>query len=98
MIIAIIQPCFVPWLGYFEQMALADIFVYFDDVQYTKRDWRNNNQLKSPAGVGPIHVPVSNASRGILINQALISYNENWEDKLLNKINEWYKTSPFFTE
>lgn len=98
MIIAIIQPCFVPWLGYFEQMAVADIFVYFDDVQYTKKDWRNNNQLKSQYGVKPIHVPVSNASTGILINQALISYNEKWEDNILNKLNEWYKKAPFFAE
>lgn len=98
MIIAIIQPCFVPWLGYFEQMAVADIFVYFDDVQYTKKDWRNNNQLKSQYGVKSIHVPVSNASTGILINQALISYNEKWEDNILNKLNEWYKRAPFFAE
>lgn len=98
MIIAIVQPCFVPWLGYFEQIAIADIFVYFDDVQYTKKDWRNNNQLKSQYGVKPIHVPVSNASTGILINQALISYNEKWEDNILNKLNEWYRRAPFFVE
>jgi hypothetical protein len=79
-------------------MAIADIFVYFDDVQYTKKDWRNNNQLKSQYGVKPIYVPVSNASTGILINQALISYNEKWEDNILNKLNEWYKKAPFFTE
>jgi hypothetical protein len=98
MIIAIIQPCFVPWLGYFEQMAIADIFVYFDDVQYTKKDWRNSNQLKSQYGVKPIYVPVRNASTGILINQALISYGERWEDNILNKLNEWYKKAPYFAE
>lgn len=98
MIISIIQPCFVPWLGYFEQMAIGDVFVYLDDVQYTKKDWRNNNQLKSPYGIKSIHVPVSNASRNILINQALISYNSRWEDDLINKITEWYKKAPFFEE
>ncbi|KAB2878372.1 WbqC family protein [bacterium] len=98
MIISIIQPCFVPWLGYFEQMAVADIFVYLDDVQYTKKDWRNNNQLKSPYGVKPIHVPVGNASRSTLIHEALISYNSKWEDDLINKITEWYKKAPFFEE
>jgi len=98
MIISIIQPCFVPWLGYFEQIALADYFVYLDDVQYTKKDWRNNNQLKSPHGVRPIYVPVGNASRSILINQALISYNNKWEDDLINKITEWYRKAPFFEE
>lgn len=98
MIISIIQPCFVPWLGYFEQIALADYFVYLDDVQYTKKDWRNNNQLKSPYGIKPIHVPVSNASRSILLNQALISYKSEWEDSLINKITEWYKKAPHYEE
>lgn len=98
MIIAIIQPCFVPWLGYFEQIALADIFVYLDDVQYTKKDWRNNNQLKSPNGMKNIFVPVQNASRNILINQAIISYNQNWEQPLISKITEWYRKAPYFKE
>ncbi len=98
MIISIIQPCFVPWLGYFEQMAIGDIFVYLDDVQYTKKDWRNNNQLKSPYGMKPIHVPVGNASRNTLINQALISYNSPWEEDLINKITEWYKKAPYFDD
>jgi len=98
MVISIIQPCFVPWLGYFEQIAIADIFVYLDDVQYTKKDWRNNNQLKSPYGSKPIYVPIANASKDILINEALISYNEKWELSLMNKINEWYKKAPYFNE
>ena len=96
--IAIIQPCFIPWLGYFEQMLVADIFVYLDDVQYTKKDWRNSNQLKSPNGVKKLSVPVSNASRNININEALISYNSNWEDKIINQIKEWYKKAPFCEE
>ncbi len=98
MIISIIQPCFVPWLGYFEQMAISDIFVYLDDVQYTKRDWRNTNQLKSPNGMKNICVPVHNASKGILINQARISYCDKWEEVLLNKISEWYRKAPFFKD
>ena len=98
MIISIIQPCFIPWLGYFEQMALADVFVYLDDVQYTKKDWRNNNQLKSQYGVKPVYVPVSNASTRILIADALISYNEKWEEGIINKLSQWYGKAPFFTE
>ena len=76
MIISIIQPCFVPWLGYFEQIGLADIFVYLDDVKYTKQDWRNNNQVKSPDGLAKIFVPVQKTSQDTLINEVLISYNE----------------------
>lgn len=98
MIIAIIQPCFVPWMGYFEQIGVADIFLYLDDVQYTKKDWRNTNQLKTPNGIKNIYVPVQNPHRDALINQVLISYNENWQSNLMNKITEWYKKAPYFSE
>lgn len=98
MIISIIQPCFVPWLGYFEQIALADIFVYLDDVKYTKQDWRNNNQLKSPNGLGKIYIPIQKTTERTQINDALISYNENWEQKLLNYISAWYIKAPYFIE
>ena len=79
-------------------MLVADIFVYLDDVQYTKKDWRNTNQLKSSNGVKKVSVPVSNGSRNININEALISYNSNWEDKIINQIKEWYKKAPFCEE
>jgi hypothetical protein len=98
MTISIIQPCFVPWLGYFEQIALADIFVYMDDVQYTKKDWRNNNQLKTPNGVKGIFFPVQKTHRETLIKDVLISYNSDWQPVLLNQIREWYKKAPFFDE
>ena len=98
MIISIMQPCFVPWLGYFEQMALADIFVYMDDVQYTKKDWRNGNQLKSPYGVKNISFSVKKTSRETLIKEIEISYNQPWEDTLFNQISNWYRKSTFFNE
>lgn len=96
--IAIIQPCFVPWAGYFEQIAAADLFVYMDDVQYTKKDWRNTNQLKTPYGIKKIYVPVNKVTLSTLIQDVTISYNENWEDALMNKLKEWYKKSPYYKE
>ena len=98
MVISIIQPCFVPWLGYFEQIALADVFVYLDDVKYTKQDWRNNNQVKSSYGVAKIFVPVKKTYEETLINQVMISYNEKWEQKLLNQLNANYSKACFFDE
>ena len=98
MVISIIQPCFVPWLGYFEQIAIADIFVYMDDVIYTKKDWRNGNQLKSQYGVKNIFIPVVKPSRDTLIKDVNISYNLFWEDALINQLNNWYKKAPFFEE
>ena len=98
MIISIIQPCFLPWLGYFEQIALADVFVYMDDVDYTKKDWRNGNQLKSPFGIKNIGFPVKKCSRHTLLKEVEISYNSQWEDYLFNQIHNWYFKSPYYQE
>lgn len=98
MIITIVQPCFIPWLGYFEQIEIGDVFIYLDDVQYTKKDWRNRNRLKTPNGIKNIHVPVQKTNRDTLIKDVLISYNEPWQDTIENKLTEWYKKAPFFND
>src|SRR5206468_3733273 len=49
----------IPWKGYFDMIASVDEFVLYDDMQYTRRDWRNRNQIKTPQGVQWITVPVS---------------------------------------
>lgn len=100
MIVAsIIQPSFLPWAGYFEQMARSDIFVYLDDVKFTKQDWRNRNRLKSPNGISYITVPVKNVSKAsFLIKDAQVAHQEPWLKKMLNCIQEWYKRAKFFDE
>ena len=50
---AIIQSCYIPWRGYFDQIRRADLFIFYDDVQYDKRGWRNRNQIKTPRGKQP---------------------------------------------
>lgn len=56
--IAISQSNYIPWKGYFDNIALVDIFVLYDEVQYTKRDWRNRNQIKTPQGLIWLSIPV----------------------------------------
>lgn len=56
--VAILQSNYVPWKGYFDLIASVDEFVLFDDMQYTRRDWRNRNRIKTAAGVQWLSVPV----------------------------------------
>ncbi len=56
--IAIVQSNYIPWKGYFDLIAAADEFILFDDMQYTRRDWRNRNQIKTPDGLQWLTVPV----------------------------------------
>lgn len=56
--VAILQSNYIPWKGYFDLIAAVDEFILYDDMQYTRRDWRNRNQIKTPQGVQWITVPV----------------------------------------
>lgn len=56
--VAIIQSNYIPWKGYFDIINSVDEFVLFDDVQYTRRDWRNRNKIKTPAGLKWLTIPV----------------------------------------
>lgn len=98
MILSTIQPSFLPWLGYFEQVARADRFVYLDDVQYTKQDWRNRNRFKTPEGkVEYLTVPVSFSDRNrTLIKDVPIADQAIWRRKVLNKLQAWYRHAPAF--
>ena len=56
--VAILQSNYIPWKGYFDLIGSVDEFILYDDMQYTRRDWRNRNQIKTPQGVQWLTVPV----------------------------------------
>lgn len=56
--IAITQSNYIPWKGFFDSIHLVDEFVLYDDMQYTRRDWRNRNLIKSPYGMQWLTIPV----------------------------------------
>ena len=92
--VAIIQPNFVPWLGYFDIIDAVDTFVLLDSVQYTKSDWRNRNRIKTPAGLRWITVPVS-APRGTLIRD-VASKDLEWRQRHLRQIEAAYREAAHF--
>ena len=61
--VAILQSNYIPWKGYFDMIAAVDEFILYDDMQYTKNDWRNRNQIKTPQGVQWLTVPVRSKGR-----------------------------------
>lgn len=61
--VALVQSNYIPWKGYFDLIASADVFVLYDDVQYTRRDWRNRNRIKTAQGVQWLTVPVQVSGR-----------------------------------
>src|SRR6185369_16156960 len=57
--VAILQSNYIPWKGYFDLINLVDEFIIYDDAQYTRRDWRNRNQIKTPNGLSWLTIPVN---------------------------------------
>ena len=66
--LAIIQPSYIPWRGYFHQIHKADVFLFYDDVQYDKHGWRNRRRVKSANGTTWLTIPV--AARGNVIESS----------------------------
>ena len=61
--VAILQSNYIPWKGYFDLIAYVDEFILFDDMQFTRRDWRNRNKIKTPNGLQWLTVPVNQKGR-----------------------------------
>lgn len=95
--IAIIQSCYIPWKGYFDIINRVDEFVIFDDVQYTRRDWRNRNKIKTAQGLKWLTIPVETKGRyDQLVSETEVS-NETWARQHWRAIEHNYRKAPGFT-
>lgn len=93
--VVVLQPGYLPWLGFFDQMLRSDVFVYYDDVQYDKHGWRNRNRIKSPTGPIWLTVPVLSTGRhGQKINEVEIDNRLPWARKHVTAILQNYAKAP----
>lgn len=99
MVIGILQPGYLPWLGFFEQMHRSDIFVIYDDVQYDKEGWRNRNRIKTSVGVQWLTVPVLfKLSESPVNTEVKIDNKVNWRKKHLASIRQNYGKASYFND
>jgi len=96
--VVILQPSYIPWRGYFDQIHRADLFIFYDDVQYDKHGWRNRNQIKTSQGKQWITIPVHSkgVTEGIPIKDVRIDWSKSWPKKHLNALTFAYAKAPFF--
>ena len=93
--VAILQPGFLPWLGFFDQMIRSDRFVYYDDVQFDKHGWRNRNRIKTPNGPAWLTVPVRHSGlHGQTVADVEIDNSKPWSRKMVRTIEQVYARSP----
>jgi len=91
------QPSYLPWLGLFHKIALADKFIFFNDVQYSKWDWSTRNKIKTPEGDAWLTIPVlSGGKHGQKFTEVKIDNTQKWKKKHLKTILLNYKRTPFY--
>jgi len=94
--VAILQSNYIPWKGYFDLIAAVDEFIIYDDMQYTKNDWRNRNKIKTPRGTEWLTVPTGqNINRRIRDVEIPVG---NWQTKHWKTLTANYAKAPFFQE
>jgi hypothetical protein len=94
--VGIIQSNYLPWRGYFDFINSVDIFVFHDDIQYTKGDWRNRNLIKTDNGLKWITVPVSYRKTEQLIDETPIDYSKRWAKKHFALIEQNYRSTAYY--
>jgi hypothetical protein len=95
----ILQPSYIPWRGYFDQINRADVFVFYDDVQYDKHGWRNRNQIKTAQGRQWLTIPVHSrlvVEKAIPINQVEIDWSKPWNEAHWKALTYAYRRAPYF--
>lgn len=99
-IVVIHQPDFIPYLGFFDRLAKADIYVVFDNVQYVRssRGWTSRDKIKTIKGEKWISISTQKADRDTPINQILLSDDTCWKENNLNLIKENYRKCEYFNE
>lgn len=97
MTVGMIQSNYLPWRGYFDFIDDVDLFIFYDDVQYTHRDWRNRNTIKTKEGLCWISVPVLH-DRDTLVQSAAIDYSQRWRDKHIKTISLTYSKASFYKD
>lgn len=96
--VAIVQSNYIPWKGYFDLIDDVDEFVLYDDVQYTRRDWRNRNIIKSKDGLRWLTIPVSVKGKyHQTIAETEIS-EDGWRETHLSALRHSYARAPYFGE
>ena len=94
--VAIVQSSYIPWKGYFDLIASADQFILLDDVQYTARDWRNRNRIKTREGTAWLSIPVHTKGRYLQAIKEVQVSDATWRERHWKTILHNYRQAKYF--
>lgn len=87
-----------PWVGLLEQMRLADVFVHYDDVQFSKGSFTNRVQVKTAAGTCWMTVPLRQLKLGQSIDETLVQDSDNWRERHLALLSQSFRNAPYASD
>lgn len=90
----VLQSNYIPWKGYFDLIRDADVFVFYDDLQYTKNDWRNRNKIKALNGSEWLTIPIGGDTSRLICDVEI--KNSGWQVKHWKTIEQNYTKTPYF--
>ncbi len=93
--VVISQPMFFPWVGMLEQLRAADVFVHYDDVQFSKGSFTNRVQVKTASGIKWLTIPLENARLGMLIKDVRVDSRRDWRRSHVDLLKQAYRQAPF---
>jgi len=94
--VAVIQSNYIPWKGYFDIIHDVDLFIFYDDVQYTKNDWRNRNQIKTRHGLHWLTIPVGSHTNKLIYQIELTE--SQWREKHWTTIQQSYARAQYLNQ
>lgn len=92
--VVVLQSNYIPWKGYFDLIHDADLFVFYDDLQYTKNDWRNRNKIKAASGPEWISIPAGSDTNRLICEVEL--KDATWQQKHWKTLLQNYRNCPHF--
>jgi hypothetical protein len=96
--VVISQPMFFPWVGMFEQIRLADIYVHYGDVQFSKGSFSNRVQIKTAQGIKWLTVPLQDVSLGQSVDEVKINARIDWRVRHMDMLKQAYAEAPYRKE
>jgi hypothetical protein len=96
--IAILQSNYIPWRGYFDLINSVDEFILYDDMQYTRRDWRNRNVIKTPGGLSWLTIPVQVKGKYLQTIKDTFVADNKWAGEHWRSIVHNYSKAAYFSE
>lgn len=92
--VAVLQSNYLPWKGYFDLIKQVDKVIFYDDVQFTKNDWRNRNKIKTTIGTEWLTVPVGKSIQRLICEVKI--FDPKWQEKHVTAIVENYESARYF--